>query len=97
MICVQGLSESPDLEFEYADTDKWAAELTGACRHRSQSHLQTLLYCVVHSSDLLSQHLSELYSYTEGPEFVLNRKCFEVEFREHGVYETLDATQRMWD
>ncbi|KAI9522885.1 Striatin-interacting protein 1 [Dissostichus eleginoides] len=48
-----GLSESPDLEFEYADTDKWAAEL------------------------------SELYSYTEGPEFSLNRQCFEVEFRTH--------------
>lgn len=25
----QGYSESPDLEFEYADTDKWAAELAG--------------------------------------------------------------------
>nr|XP_020463535.1 striatin-interacting protein 1 isoform X2 [Monopterus albus] len=49
----EGLSESPDLEFEYADTDKWAAEL------------------------------SELYSYTEGPEFALNRKCFEEEFRTH--------------
>ncbi|KAI4826549.1 striatin-interacting protein 1 homolog [Gymnodraco acuticeps] len=49
----EGLSESPDLEFEYADTDKWAAEL------------------------------SELYSYTEGPEFSLNRQCFEVEFRTH--------------
>ncbi|KGL98648.1 Striatin-interacting protein 1, partial [Charadrius vociferus] len=43
----------PDLEFEYADTDKWAAEL------------------------------SELYSYTEGPEFLLNRKCFEEDFRIH--------------
>uniref|UniRef100_A0A673YDB5 Striatin interacting protein 1 n=1 Tax=Salmo trutta TaxID=8032 RepID=A0A673YDB5_SALTR len=56
-ICVcaptQGFSESPDLEFEYADTDKWSAEL------------------------------SELYSYTEGPEFLLNRKCFEEEFRTH--------------
>ncbi|NXK43321.1 STRP1 protein, partial [Piprites chloris] len=49
----QGYSESPDLEFEYADTDKWAAEL------------------------------SELYSYTEGPEFLLNRKCFEEDFRIH--------------
>ncbi|NWW44229.1 STRP1 protein, partial [Pedionomus torquatus] len=48
-----GYSESPDLEFEYADTDKWAAEL------------------------------SELYSYTEGPEFLLNRKCFEEDFRIH--------------
>uniref|UniRef100_A0A8C3VE50 Striatin interacting protein 1 n=1 Tax=Catharus ustulatus TaxID=91951 RepID=A0A8C3VE50_CATUS len=43
----------PDLEFEYADTDKWTAEL------------------------------SELYSYTEGPEFLLNRKCFEEDFRIH--------------
>uniref|UniRef100_A0A8C7VPW8 Striatin interacting protein 1 n=1 Tax=Oncorhynchus mykiss TaxID=8022 RepID=A0A8C7VPW8_ONCMY len=25
----------------------------------------------------------ELYSYTEGPEFLLNRKCFEEEFRTH--------------
>lgn len=25
----QGLSESPDFEFEYSDTDKWAAELSG--------------------------------------------------------------------
>ncbi|NWR61436.1 STRP1 protein, partial [Bucorvus abyssinicus] len=49
----QGYSESPDLEFEYADTDRWAAEL------------------------------SELYSYTEGPEFLLNRKCFEEDFRIH--------------
>uniref|UniRef100_A0A673YET5 Striatin interacting protein 1 n=1 Tax=Salmo trutta TaxID=8032 RepID=A0A673YET5_SALTR len=49
----EGFSESPDLEFEYADTDKWSAEL------------------------------SELYSYTEGPEFLLNRKCFEEEFRIH--------------
>ncbi|NXX11239.1 STRP1 protein, partial [Podargus strigoides] len=49
----EGYSEYPDLEFEYADTDKWAAEL------------------------------SELYSYTEGPEFLLNRKCFEEDFRIH--------------
>ncbi|XP_066481566.1 striatin-interacting protein 1 isoform X2 [Tiliqua scincoides] len=49
----EGYSESPDFEFEYADTDKWAAEL------------------------------SELYSYTEGPEFQLNRKCFEEDFRLH--------------
>lgn len=27
--CFQGYSESPDLEFEYADTDKWTAELSG--------------------------------------------------------------------
>uniref|UniRef100_A0A8C3L2V2 Striatin interacting protein 1 n=1 Tax=Chrysolophus pictus TaxID=9089 RepID=A0A8C3L2V2_CHRPC len=53
LFCSQGYSESPDLEFEYADTDKWAAEL------------------------------SELYSYTEGPEFLLNRKCFEEDFRIH--------------
>ncbi|CAG06830.1 unnamed protein product, partial [Tetraodon nigroviridis] len=62
----QGLSESPDFEFEYADTDKWAAEL------------------------------SELYSYTEGPEFALNRKCFEVEFRAHVPdkrWTELDAEQ----
>uniref|UniRef100_A0A4W4HBC6 Striatin interacting protein 1 n=1 Tax=Electrophorus electricus TaxID=8005 RepID=A0A4W4HBC6_ELEEL len=49
----EGLSEAPDLEFEYGDSDKWAAEL------------------------------SELYSYTEGPEFHLNRKCFEEDFQTH--------------
>uniref|UniRef100_A0A8C5FR34 Striatin-interacting protein 1 homolog n=1 Tax=Gadus morhua TaxID=8049 RepID=A0A8C5FR34_GADMO len=49
----RGMSESPDLEFDYADTDKWTAEL------------------------------SELYSYTEGPEFTINRKCFEEDFRSH--------------
>uniref|UniRef100_A0A8C3Y970 Striatin interacting protein 1 n=1 Tax=Catharus ustulatus TaxID=91951 RepID=A0A8C3Y970_CATUS len=27
--------------------------------------------------------LAELYSYTEGPEFLLNRKCFEEDFRIH--------------
>uniref|UniRef100_A0A8C6KXV9 Striatin interacting protein 1 n=1 Tax=Nothobranchius furzeri TaxID=105023 RepID=A0A8C6KXV9_NOTFU len=60
------MSELPDLEFEYSDTDKWAAEL------------------------------SELYSYTEGPEFVLNRKCFEEEFRAHVFdkkWTELDAAQ----
>ncbi|XP_073398538.1 striatin-interacting protein 1 [Dendrobates tinctorius] len=49
----EGCSESPDLEFAYADADKWAAEL------------------------------SELYSYTEGPEFQSNRKCFEDDLRLH--------------
>ncbi|XP_077151334.1 striatin-interacting protein 1 [Ranitomeya variabilis] len=49
----EGCSESPDLEFVYADADKWAAEL------------------------------SELYSYTEGPEFHSNRKCFEDDLRLH--------------
>ncbi|XP_041052291.1 striatin-interacting protein 1 homolog isoform X1 [Carcharodon carcharias] len=49
----EGFSESPDLEFEYSDSDKWAAEF------------------------------SELYSYTEGPELHLNRKCFEEEFKTH--------------
>lgn len=29
MSCLQGMSESPDLEFEYSDTDKWVAELSG--------------------------------------------------------------------
>uniref|UniRef100_A0A674MW01 Striatin interacting protein 1 n=1 Tax=Takifugu rubripes TaxID=31033 RepID=A0A674MW01_TAKRU len=40
--------------------------------------------------------LIELYSYTEGPEFALNRKCFEVEFRAHVPDEKwteLDAEQ----
>lgn len=30
--------------------------------------------------------VAELYSYTEGPEFALNRKCFEEEFRVHGKH-----------
>ncbi|XP_015198321.2 striatin-interacting protein 1 homolog isoform X1 [Lepisosteus oculatus] len=62
----EGFSESPDLEFEYADTDRWAAEL------------------------------SELYSYTEGPEFLLNKKCFIEDFRTHVTdkkWTELDATQ----
>lgn len=28
--------------------------------------------------------LTELYSYTEGPEFLMNRKCFEEDFQIHG-------------
>lgn len=42
-------------------------------------------YCTAYLVYLFSVRLSELYSYTEGPEFALNRKCFEVEFREHGM------------
>ncbi|XP_061770527.1 striatin-interacting protein 1 homolog isoform X3 [Nerophis ophidion] len=45
--------ESPNLEFEYGDTDTLTAEL------------------------------SELYSYTEEPEFALNRDYFEEDFRSH--------------
>ncbi|KAF3859542.1 hypothetical protein F7725_021941 [Dissostichus mawsoni] len=45
--------ESPNLEFEYGDTDALTAEL------------------------------SELYSYTEEPEFALNRDYFEEDFRSH--------------
>uniref|UniRef100_A0A1A8HWS0 Striatin interacting protein 2 n=1 Tax=Nothobranchius kuhntae TaxID=321403 RepID=A0A1A8HWS0_NOTKU len=45
--------ESPNLEFEYGD------------------------------SDTLSAELSELYSYTEEPEFALNRDNFEEDFRSH--------------
>uniref|UniRef100_A0AAY4CHJ5 Uncharacterized protein n=1 Tax=Denticeps clupeoides TaxID=299321 RepID=A0AAY4CHJ5_9TELE len=62
----EGLSDFPDLEFEYADTDKCTAEL------------------------------SELYSYTEGPEFLLNRKCFEEDFRTHVTdksWTELDSAQ----
>ncbi|KAE8623544.1 hypothetical protein XENTR_v10005646 [Xenopus tropicalis] len=63
----EGYSESPDLEFIYADSDKWAAEL------------------------------SELYSYTEGPEFHLNRKCFEEDFHLHvpdKKWTELDVSQQ---
>uniref|UniRef100_A0AAR2LGD2 Striatin interacting protein 2 n=1 Tax=Pygocentrus nattereri TaxID=42514 RepID=A0AAR2LGD2_PYGNA len=49
----QGSMESPNLEFEYGDTDSLTAEL------------------------------SELYSYTEEPEFSLNRDYFEEDFRSH--------------
>uniref|UniRef100_A0A4W5KUT5 Striatin interacting protein 2 n=1 Tax=Hucho hucho TaxID=62062 RepID=A0A4W5KUT5_9TELE len=45
--------ESPNLEFEYGDTDSLTAEL------------------------------SEIYSYTEEPEFALNRDYFEEDFRSH--------------
>lgn len=50
-------------------------------------------YCTVYL-DLFSVRLSELYSYTEGPEFALNRKCFEVEFREHGMLSFLKEKQQ---
>lgn len=36
---------------------------------------------------------AELYSYTEGPEFLLNRKCFEEDFRIHGKTLLLDISQ----
>lgn len=45
---------------------------------------------------LLFLYVPELYSYTEGPEFALNRKCFEVEFRAHGTqsFDTCSLVQR---
>ncbi|XP_072097464.1 striatin-interacting protein 2-like isoform X4 [Mobula birostris] len=46
--------DSPNLEFEYGDSDTIVAEL------------------------------SELYSYTEEPEFAINRNCFEEDFAVHG-------------
>lgn len=36
--------------------------------------------------------LAELYSYTEGPEFLLNRKCFEEDFRIHSKSVFLDSS-----
>ncbi|XP_036800436.1 striatin-interacting protein 1 homolog isoform X4 [Oncorhynchus mykiss] len=53
--------ESPNLEFEYGDTDSLTAEL------------------------------SEIYSYTEEPEFALNRDYFEEDFRSHGVFDECDT------
>ncbi|XP_016125927.1 striatin-interacting protein 1 homolog [Sinocyclocheilus grahami] len=50
---MEGSMESPNLEFEYGDTDNFTAEL------------------------------SELYSYTEEPEFSLNRDYFEEDFKNH--------------
>ncbi|XP_078410808.1 striatin-interacting protein 1-like isoform X2 [Cetorhinus maximus] len=50
----EGSLDSPNLEFEYGDSDSIVAEL------------------------------SELYSYTEEPEFAANRDCFEEDFAIHG-------------
>uniref|UniRef100_A0A8C7Z3F8 Striatin interacting protein 1 n=1 Tax=Oryzias sinensis TaxID=183150 RepID=A0A8C7Z3F8_9TELE len=47
-------------------------------------------------TDKWASELSELYSYTEGPEFALNRKCFEDEFSSHvsdKKWTELDAAQ----
>lgn len=42
--------------------------------------------------------MAELYSYTEGPEFLLNRKCFEEDFRIHGKTFPLERSPRWeWD
>lgn len=32
----QGLTEAPDLEFEYSDADKWTCELSGDSKHSNQ-------------------------------------------------------------
>lgn len=47
---VQGLSDSPDFEFEYADTDKWAAELSGVWALCGHFKCQWLLYITPVSS-----------------------------------------------
>uniref|UniRef100_A0A671LBL0 Striatin-interacting protein 1 homolog n=1 Tax=Sinocyclocheilus anshuiensis TaxID=1608454 RepID=A0A671LBL0_9TELE len=39
-------------------------------------------------ADNWAVELSELYSYTEGPEFLLNRKCFEEDFHTHITQQT---------
>ncbi|XP_078091901.1 striatin-interacting protein 1-like isoform X9 [Mustelus asterias] len=38
-------------------------------------------------SDSIVAELSELYSYTEEPEFAANRDCFEEDFAIHGVFD----------
>lgn len=43
----QGLSEAPDLEFEYSDADKWTVELSG-----ESSLVPLLLFSFV----IISQH-----------------------------------------
>uniref|UniRef100_A0A8C5D1M4 Striatin-interacting protein 1 homolog n=1 Tax=Gadus morhua TaxID=8049 RepID=A0A8C5D1M4_GADMO len=46
--------------------------------------------------DSLNDILLQLYSYTEGPEFTINRKCFEEDFRSHvpeKKWTELDAAQ----
>lgn len=109
---LQSSMESPNLEFEYGDTDALTAELSGkAWQRRGET---------VHGASLpgaskvlgkapplsprttfswpgrefrrLFSHLalvvnlpSELYSYTEEPEFALNRDYFEEDFRSHGT------------
>ncbi|MEE6492152.1 hypothetical protein FKM82_016489 [Ascaphus truei] len=47
--------------------------------------------------DKWAAEFSELYSYTEGPEFQLNRKCFEEDFRLHvpdKKWTELDVSQQ---
>uniref|UniRef100_A0A8C7NGJ6 Striatin interacting protein 1 n=1 Tax=Oncorhynchus mykiss TaxID=8022 RepID=A0A8C7NGJ6_ONCMY len=70
---------------------------------RKDSEVRTKKYCDLY--DIFScefgtnfAYLSspELYSYTEGPEFLLNRKCFEEEFRIHvsdDKWTELDVSQ----
>lgn len=47
-----------------------------------------MFFLLYHFSSLLSSVL-ELYSYTEEPEFSLNRDCFEEDFRSHGIVTTI--------
>lgn len=61
-----------------------------SCQVRVVVPLSRTSKSVSYSKSLAFSPLSELYSYTEAPEFALNRQCFEVEFREHGVYQDLD-------
>lgn len=117
---LQSSMESPNLEFEYGDTDALTAELSGkafqsrgetvSCRFSTESILASSQWS---SASLLSNNSrlarscadllqrievgslfsrlplrvivpSELYSYTEEPEFAQNRDYFEEDFRSHG-------------
>lgn len=51
-VCVlQGVCDAPDLEFEYFDSDKWTAELSGTTA--PHLHTQNTLYPAVASLGLI--------------------------------------------
>lgn len=87
----QGLSDAPDLEFEYSDSDKWTVELSGESDSVGLFISSVLISAFINqlqtkNNALFSLLFVELYSYTEGPEFLLNRKCFEEDFHTHSEY-----------
>lgn len=93
----QGLSDTPDLEFEYSDADKWTIELSGEssliwftahffCTNIILNFQPSLTNCDYNNAFSSFKLFVELYSYTEGPEFLLNRKCFEEDFHTHSKY-----------
>lgn len=61
----------------------FARTLSPLSSYRTKSLLHADQVWDVHS-ELTRLFFTELYSYTEGPEFLMNRKCFEEDFRTHG-------------